>query len=137
MNTFDVSKRSILTYEQFLKDRKKAEDAKHDEKGEADIVKKAMSGEVEGKKGFATMDESIENIFEGDLFEKKFSTDQREKLAKKGVALPDGSFPIATSKDLKNAIKAAGRAKDKDKAKSHIKKRAKALSLTNLIPKEW
>ena len=59
MNTFDVSKRCISTYEQFLKDREKAEKAKHDEKGEADLVKKSMSGEVEGKKGYATLDEGI------------------------------------------------------------------------------
>lgn len=57
MDTFNVSKRCISTFEQFLKDRKKAEDAKHDEKGESDIVKKSMSGEKEGKKGYATMSE--------------------------------------------------------------------------------
>jgi hypothetical protein len=41
-----------------LKDKNKAEKADHDEKGEADIVKKAMDGEVEGKKGYATLSES-------------------------------------------------------------------------------
>jgi hypothetical protein len=60
MNTFDVSKRQVSTFEQFLKDRKKAEDAEHDEKGEHDIVKKSMSGEKEGKKGIATLSEATE-----------------------------------------------------------------------------
>ena len=58
MNTFDVSKRKVSTYEQFLKDRKKAEDAKHDEKGENEIVKKSMSGEKKGDKGIETLDEN-------------------------------------------------------------------------------
>jgi len=63
MNTFDVNKRQILSYEQFLKDRKKAEDAKHDEKGEHALVKKSMDGKVEGKKGYATLSESSQSDF--------------------------------------------------------------------------
>jgi hypothetical protein len=135
MNTFDVKKRCILSFDDFLKDRKKAEDADHSEKGENDIVKKSMAGEKEGAKGYATLGES--ELFEGDLFEREFSTKQREKLAAKGFALPDGSFPIASKADLERAIKAHGRASDITKAKAHIKKRAKALGQTGLIPKEW
>jgi hypothetical protein len=67
MNTFNVSKRSILSYEQFLKNKNKAEKADHDEKGEADIVKKAMDGEVEGKKGYATLSEAQLNEMYGKL----------------------------------------------------------------------
>lgn len=135
MNTFNVSKRCILSYEEFLKDRKKAEDAKHTEKGEADIVKKSMDGEKEGKKGYATLSESEE--IELALYEKKFSKEARVKLADKGFAMPDGSFPISSPKDLRNAIKAAGRSKDKEAAQKHIKKRAKQLQMSHLIPKEW
>lgn len=62
---------------------------------------------------------------------------EREKLAKSGGALPDGSFPIASVKDLRNAIKAYGRASDKAAAKAHIIKRAKALGATNLLPDGW
>jgi hypothetical protein len=62
---------------------------------------------------------------------------EREKLAKAGSALPDGSFPIASVKDLSNAIQAYGRAKDKAAAKAHIVKRAKALGATNLLPEIW
>jgi hypothetical protein len=78
-------------------------------------------------------------IYKFDEFinERKFSEEKREELADKGQALSDGSFPISNIKDLKNAIKAHGRAKDIEKAKKHIKKRAKALGQEDLIPTEW
>lgn len=41
-----------------------------------------------------------------------FSTKERKSLSKKGEALPDGSFPIRNSQDLKDAIKSYGRTKD-------------------------
>ena len=71
------------------------------------------------------------------MLNRDFNTEEREKLSKEGKALPDGSFPIENEKDLKNAIQAFGRAKDKDKAKKHIEKRAKELGLENLIPDNW
>src|SRR5207248_11302960 len=60
-----------------------------------------------------------------------------DKLADKGHALPDGSFPIANKGDLKNAIQAIGRAKDPGKAKAHIKARARALGAADMIPDTW
>jgi len=66
-----------------------------------------------------------------------YSEETREQYAKEGKALPDGSFPIANVEDLKRAIKAHGRAKDIAKAKAHIKKRARALDASDLIPEEW
>lgn len=66
-----------------------------------------------------------------------FSGKERESAADSGAALPDGSFPIKSTNDLKNAIKAYGRAKDKEKAKAHIIRRAKALGATNLLPADW
>jgi len=66
-----------------------------------------------------------------------FSPERRKKLADKGQALPDGSFPIVTVNDLKNAIKSYGLAKNKAAAKKHIIKRAAALKKSNLIPQEW
>ena len=66
-----------------------------------------------------------------------FSPEKRRDLAKQGMALPDGSFPIVTSTDLKNAIMAFGRAKNKSAAKRHIIKRAKALKKEDLIPETW
>ena len=56
------------------------------------------------------------------------------ELAKKGLALDDGSFPIKDLADLKNAIQAYGRAKDQSKAAKFIAKRAKALGAEDLIP---
>lgn len=68
---------------------------------------------------------------------KDFSQGQRKSDAKSGAALPDGSFPIESVADLKNAIQAFGRAKDKVAAKAHIKKRAGALGSANLLPDSW
>jgi hypothetical protein len=66
-----------------------------------------------------------------------YSDQQRINLAKKGQALPDGSFPIKTRQDLANAISSYGRAKSKRIAKAHIIKRAKAMRLTKLLPINW
>jgi len=66
-----------------------------------------------------------------------FSDEKRNEMAQAGSALPDGSYPIASEGDLKNAIQAFGRAKNKDEAKRHIMKRAKALGLSTLIPANW
>lgn len=67
------------------------------------------------------------------------SQNVREKLAKEGKALPDGSYPIRNAKDLKNAIKAYGRSNPADRAKvrKHITKRARALGRAELVPDEW
>jgi flavin-binding protein dodecin len=72
-----------------------------------------------------------------EIVKAEFSTEQREKLADKDEALPDGSFPIRNSKDLSNAIHAFGRAKDKDKAKAWIKRRAKELGKEGELPEGW
>jgi len=67
------------------------------------------------------------------------SQDMREKLAKQGKALPDGSYPIRNVSDLKNAIQAYGRSNPEDRAKvrTHIRKRARALGQKDLIPENW
>lgn len=83
---------------------------------------------------------------EGDVFEeeehtmaalKDYSPEDRERMAKNGEALPDGSYPIADCADLENAIQAIGRAKDPDAAKKHIKKRLKALECDVELPEGW
>lgn len=70
---------------------------------------------------------------------KDFSPEQRDKLAKKGAARPDGSYPIETTADLRRAIQAYGRAKDDEKGavRRHIVKRARALGKEKLIPDNW
>lgn len=67
---------------------------------------------------------------------REFSGKEREKAAEAGTAMPDGSFPIKTKQDLKNAISAFGRAKPADRAAvaRHIRRRAKALDATDLLP---
>lgn len=86
------------------------------------------------------MSASAQNPYPADdsqLLEKQFTQPQRDALAKSGAALPTGGFPIQTKDDLKNAISAYGRAKDKPAAQKHIIKRAKALGATDLLPKDW
>ena len=73
----------------------------------------------------------------GEEIARSFTAEQRRKLAASGKAMPDGSFPIVTVEDLKNAISAFGRAKNKAAAKRHIKKRARALGQTALLPDNW
>lgn len=91
-----------------------------------------------------TIEGQIEKlIFTMERFDKKlgvvtlnegYSDEERMELAKKGLALDDGSFPIKDLADLKNAIQAYGRAKDQAAAAKFIAKRAKALGAEDLIP---
>ncbi len=66
-----------------------------------------------------------------------YSEEQRASMAEEGMALEDGSFPIKNVDDLKNAIMAYGRAKDKPAAKAHIMKRAEELDAADMIPESW
>lgn len=66
-----------------------------------------------------------------------YGPEAREKMAEDDEALDDGSFPIKNRTDLGNAIKAVGRAKDPDKARAHIKKRAKELDAEDMLPDSW
>jgi len=68
---------------------------------------------------------------------RKFSGEQRKKAAAKGQAQKDGSYPIKNAQDLKNAIQAYGRSKNKAATKAHIIRRARALGLTKLLPEDW
>ena len=70
---------------------------------------------------------------------KQFTQEERQALAKKGQALPDGSFPIRNESDLKNAVFAYGRSNPEDRAKvrTHISKRARALGNEELVPESW
>jgi hypothetical protein len=86
---------------------------------------------------FATIEGLDDSEEEGELT--VISRRVRERLAKEGKALPDGSFPIRNINDLRNAVKAYGRAKvgSRAKVRRHIVKRAKALGRTNLVPENW
>lgn len=65
------------------------------------------------------------------------STKEREKLAERGEAMKDGSFPIRNVEDLRNAIQSVGRAKDYDAAKRWIMKRARELDAEDELPEDW
>jgi len=70
--------------------------------------------------------------------EKRVYTDEtRQEYAERGVAMSDGSYPIRDVGDLKNAIQAFGRSKNPAATKKHIKKRARALGATDLLPDNW
>jgi hypothetical protein len=66
-----------------------------------------------------------------------YTEESRMEMAKKGTAMSDGSYPIKDVADLRNAIQAYGRAKDKNATKAHIIKRAMALGAEDLIPENW
>ena len=106
--------------------------------------------EVCGGEGYSTADvitpgndfpniveDGDDKAVEADTEKKDYSDKQRKNMSEAGQALPDGSYPIRTVGDLKNAIQAFGRAKDKAATKSHIIERAKALGKENLIPDNW
>lgn len=66
-----------------------------------------------------------------------YSSAARERMAREGTAMRDGSFPIANETDLRNAIQSVGRASDYDAARRHIIRRARALGLMEILPDDW
>lgn len=72
-----------------------------------------------------------------EYWKRDFTQQERDDAASSGAALPDGSFPIKNKGDLKNAIRAIGRASNPTKAKTHIKTRAQALDATDMLPDDW
>jgi len=98
----------------------------------------ALDGEVLGYDKYEPEEaEDIEAEAAEIALKRAFTEEQRNAMAKEGNALPDGSYPISNESDLRNAIQAYGRAKDKEAAKRHILKRARELGKENLIPAGW
>jgi len=94
---------------------------KMEDLSEADQVKKSL----------------FSNLDPFDLIKRDFNTKQRKEMAASGEAMPDGSYPIANKIDLMNAIRSWGRGGSDPKVKQHIKRRAKALDATDMIPENW
>lgn len=69
--------------------------------------------------------------------DREFTEESRKKGAEEGWAKPDGSYPIRNTGDLKNAITAWGRGGATASDKAWIKKRAKALGATSMLPENW
>ena len=98
----------------------------------------SLDGEVLGYDEY-TMEEATEIEAEAAeiALKRAYTEDTRKEMATKGQALGDGSYPISDESDLRNAIQAHGRAKDKAATKVHIMKRAVALGKEDLIPVSW
>jgi hypothetical protein len=91
----------------------------------------APDGEV---LGYDQYEWDYDDIIDGT---KAYSQDDRDEMAAKGQALPDGSYPIKDEDDLENAVMAYGRAKDKKSARAHIEKRAEELGRMDMLPDTW
>lgn len=87
-----------------------------------------------GNAGYAWAKDIVSRV---ESSKRYYTDDRREEYADRGLAMPDGSYPIRDVGDLKNAIQAFGRAKNKPAVKRHIKKRAKKLGRLDLIPANW
>lgn len=98
----------------------------------------SLDGKVLGYDEYSAEEaEEIEAEAAEIALKRAYSDEAREEMAKQSLALPDGSYPIKDEEDLRNAIQAYGRAKDKDLTKAHIIKRAMDLGKEDLIPMNW
>ena len=73
------------------------------------------------------------------LWKGEFTADQSRQMARDGVSMPDGSYPIPDADHLGKAIRAVGRGTNNghDAIRRHIAARAKALGLSSRIPDDW
>lgn len=94
---------------------------KAEDLSEADQVKKSL----------------FSNLDPFDLIKRDYNAKQRKEMAASGEAMPDGSYPIANRTDLMNAIRSWGRGGSDPKVKQYIKRRAKALGASDMIPENW
>lgn len=79
------------------------------------------------------MPEVKDHLAHADLLHRFVPKAERDKLAAKGAAKPDKSFPIANAGDLASAIKLA----KSDSDRLHVIKNAKKLGLSRKIPDTW
>jgi hypothetical protein len=105
-------------------------------------VKKSEDGivgnnDTPNKNPHSMEDCTDKNCPEHHMGKKDYSDKERQMLARRDMALPDGSFPIVTAADLRNAVQAVGRASNYERARNHIIRRAEALNRTDLLPEEW
>lgn len=98
----------------------------------------ALNGTVLGYDEYDSLEaKQIEEEVAEISLKRAYSDEQRQQMADKGTALPDGSYPIEDETDLRNAIQAYGRSKDKEATKKHIMKRARSLGMEKMIPEDW
>ena len=68
---------------------------------------------------------------------REFTADQLRELEDSGMTMPGGGYPIETVGDLRNAIQAIGRAKDRGATIKHIIRQARRLERADLVPEDW
>lgn len=88
------------------------------------------------KKGACSIDDGA-GLLANEQGDRTYSSRERRRLAKKGQAMKDGSFPILNENDLNNAVRSVGRAANPANAKRHIIKRAADIKREDLIPANW
>jgi hypothetical protein len=77
-------------------------------------------------------------VVKGGVVEKRaFAVAEREKDAKNGVAMPDGSYPIKSAKAVENAVRDYYRSGERPKVKAHIIARARAIGAEGSLPADW
>lgn len=76
-------------------------------------------------------------VDEEPILKAKYSADERQAMAKSGEARSDGSYPIRTAADVKDAVHDLNRPGSTDADKQHVIKRAKALDATDQLPDAW
>jgi hypothetical protein len=82
--------------------------------------------------------EATFEVVKGGVVEKRaFAAAERERDARSGVAMPDGSYPIKSAKDVENAVKDYYRSGEKADVKAHIIARAKAIGAESALPDDW
>ncbi len=81
--------------------------------------------------------EDVVTFDDDDADKGEFSADEREKDAEEGVAMPDGSYPIRSAKDVENAARDYFRTGEKPDVKAHIIARAKAIGAESALPDDW
>jgi hypothetical protein len=118
------------------------ENAELSTKAEAAIEKFNVVREQKAAQLSAVADAAYARIHGEPKYDDEFgyiSREKRQKLAKKGYALPDGSYPITNIDSLKDSIQAYGRSKPGKRAavRRHIMKRARGLGRADLIPDKW
>ena len=82
-----------------------------------------------------TLDEDTDGALGIDKGE--LSAAERENDADATVAMPDGSYPIRSAKDVENAVLDYSRSGQKPDVKAHIIARAKAIGAENALPDDW
>lgn len=73
------------------------------------------------------------------MTDRPLTAGERQALAAKGEAMPDGSYPTPDADALERAFEAYGRAPQSERPalRRYLVQRAVALGRTDLIPDHW